>query len=231
MSDESRFEQQHGHPISYGIRLTSFVVSLVVRFILLTVRVHRIGPPFDRNGVIAFWHGEQLPLLAVRPSMESVAPVSLSRDGTLQANILRRFGVTSVRGSSSRGGLSVLRNLLRELKTGRSLLVAVDGPRGPRHKAKPGAQYLARKAGVPLWCISAFAPRALRLRKSWDRFLIPLPFSKIYVCVSEPHDFNGAGPQELAVADIERSLHRLKETAKAYASANSSSSFSPKNDT
>ncbi len=208
------------HPTTPVIRLLSFFISNLIRLILFTVRVHRNGPTFDQSGVIAFWHGEQLPLLAVRPDSRSVAPVSLSRDGTLQTHILRRFGITAVRGSSSRGGAAVLRTLLRELRQGRTLLIAVDGPRGPRHKAKQGAQYLAMKAGVPLWCISVFAPRSIRLRRAWDQFVIPLPFSSIYVCVDEPQYPKHNGIASLLESDIEKSLHRLAQSARNQAAEN-----------
>ena len=219
MSNRNHQKADIGHPNTIRLRIFGFVISLIVRLILLSVRVTKHGPDFDRSGVIAFWHGDQLPLLSVRPTSDAIAPVSLSKDGTLQANVLNQFGIGIVRGSSSRGGVSALRRMLSALSAGSKLLIAVDGPRGPMHKAKLGATYLAMKANVPLWCVGVFATRAIRLRRSWDQFMIPLPFSRIYINVSEPKYF-GAGSNACSPElEIEESLHALKQLAKTHASS------------
>ncbi|MGC6417752.1 MAG: lysophospholipid acyltransferase family protein [Bradymonadia bacterium] len=163
----------------------ALLISLIARLILVTLRIRRIGPPFDGPGVIAFWHGQQLPLLRIRPERDCVAPVSLSSDGDLQVKVLERFGIASIRGSSSRRSVGLTRGLLRALKRRKTVLIAVDGPRGPRCRVKDGAAFLARLSGTPVWCVSVHVARAIRLRTAWDHFIVPLPFSLVTIRVSD----------------------------------------------
>ena len=155
---------------------------MIVKLLLCSLRVKTIGDPFDQSGVIAFLHGEQLPLLIHRPQKSPlIAPISLSRDGDLQAKIMHRFGIKAARGSSSRGSVRVLKELLIWLKnTEGFVLIAIDGPRGPRGSVAPGALYLANKLGLPLWVCKVSCKYAIRL-SSWDQFMIPLPFAKVTI--------------------------------------------------
>jgi hypothetical protein len=134
------------------------LVRALLRLWLFTLRIRRTGPPFDRPAVIVFWHGDQFPLLAVRPSAPVAAAVSRSRDGSLQAGILGGLGVVSVRGSSSRGGAHAARGLLRALRAGWPVLLAVDGPRGPRGSVAPGAAFLAGRTGFPVQAVGVAVP-------------------------------------------------------------------------
>ena len=158
----------------------------VIRLWLLTLRCRRRGPPFGRPGIIAFWHGDQLPLLRIRPAAPVVAPVSLSRDGELQSQVLGGFGITSVRGSSSRGGARAGRGMVRALAENAFVLVAVDGPRGPRGEVKPGVAFAARLARAPVYPVGVAVRRGCRLSSAWDRFLLPLPFTRTEFVVGEP---------------------------------------------
>jgi lysophospholipid acyltransferase (LPLAT)-like uncharacterized protein len=171
--------------------LLALGIGLVVRLWLATLRVQRLGPPLVGPGLVAFWHGDQLPLLTIRPAGRLVAPISLSRDGRLQAAIMARFGIGDIPGSSSRGGASAARGLLRALGQGALALIAVDGPRGPRGQAQPGALFLARQTGLPLWPVGVAVRRGRRLR-AWDRFLLPCPFTRTVVVVGEPLHFDRA---------------------------------------
>lgn len=159
---------------------------LVLRLWIATLRYRRCGPPFDQPGLIAFWHGDQLPLFRARPAGPVVAPVSMSRDGRLQAKILRRLGIRDVPGSSSRGGLAAARGLLRAIRGGAIALLAVDGPRGPRGQVKPGVVYLAQRTGTPIWPVAVAVGRGRRLARAWDRYLLPLPFTRAVVWVGDP---------------------------------------------
>ncbi|MCB9522353.1 MAG: DUF374 domain-containing protein [Myxococcales bacterium] len=179
----------------------------------MTLRVQRCGPPFEGPGVIAFWHGDQLPLLAIRPG-DAVAPMSLSRDGRLQARVMAAFGVRDVAGSSSRGALAAARGLRRQVAGGAVALVAVDGPRGPARVAKPGAAWLARHVGCPLWPVAVDAV-GWRLR-AWDRFLLPRPFSRVVVAVGEPVSLAaGLSADELA-AHTGAALEAASAVARAH---------------
>ena len=149
-----------------------------------------IDPRLEREGarrwVYAFWHGNQLALTALPLRGATCVLVSLSKDGALQQGAMRALGLHVVRGSSSRGALSGLKGLVRRLRGGQDAVFAVDGPRGPRGVAKPGAECAARLAGgvcVPLGCA---AERAYEVPKSWDAFRIPLPFTRICITLGAP---------------------------------------------
>jgi lysophospholipid acyltransferase (LPLAT)-like uncharacterized protein len=137
--------------------------------------------------LIAFRHGDQLPLLALRRQMGTlVAPVSLSTDGELQSVILGRLGIFCVRGSSSRGGARAARGLLQAVRRGANGLVAVDGPRGPFGSVKPGVVFLARTTGAPIFPVAAACRAGRRIERAWDRYLLPRPFTRTSVCVGAP---------------------------------------------
>ena len=166
-------------------RLLAWAIALFVRGWIATLRVRQVGV-VEGPAVIAFWHGDQLALLRARPAGRLIAPMSASRDGRLQARIMQRFGIDDAAGSSSRGGLAAARALLKALRAGATALVAVDGPRGPAQIAKPGAGFLSRRAGVPLRPVGIAARRAHRLQRAWDRFALPMPFTRVVVVFGPP---------------------------------------------
>jgi lysophospholipid acyltransferase (LPLAT)-like uncharacterized protein len=106
--------------------------------------------------------------------------VSRSFDGELIARTVERLGFVAVRGSSSRDGAVGLRNLQRAYQEKNYIAITADGPRGPAQIAKPGVTQLAQLAGAPVGAIYIHPHRAWTLR-SWDRFLIPKPFSRVTV--------------------------------------------------
>jgi len=162
------------------------LIAAAVRLLAATWRVVRVGREeldaalADGPVVFAFRHGEQLAVLGTHAGLPVTALASRSRDGELAARVIERLGFEAIRGSSSRGGLAALAAGRRVLRGGRSLALTVDGPRGPAGEPKPGAAALSRMARAPLCWVKVEVSRAVRL-KSWDRFLIPLPFARITV--------------------------------------------------
>jgi len=150
------------------------------------------------------------------------AAVSRSRDGSLVAATLRGLGFADPpRGSSSRGGASALKGLLRALEDGTTVAVLVDGPRGPAGVAKPGIAALSRLAGIAIQPVAFAARPALRLG-SWDRSLVPLPFARVVCAFGEPippqpeADRAAERRAERACArTLERSLAALQRAAEA----------------
>jgi lysophospholipid acyltransferase (LPLAT)-like uncharacterized protein len=114
-----------------------------------------------------------------------VTLVSLHRDGEYITRAVRRWGYTAVRGSTSRGGLEALRELIRHVKQGRSLAITPDGPRGPREKMKPGPVIIAQRTGAPIIPVVSGASRGWFFG-GWDRFLIPQPFARCQIVYGEP---------------------------------------------
>ncbi len=186
---------------------SDFVQGLLARllgrylhFALRTTRWTLVGDGhFDTIGagqaaVFAFWH-ECLPLMPAlsliadgRPSYRRVpihTLVSRHRDGRFIGEVVRRFGIEPVLGSSSRGGPAALRTLLALLKKGDHIGITPDGPRGPRHSPAPGVAQLAALAGVPVLPCAARSTHRIVLG-TWDRMAIPLPFGRGFMVCGAP---------------------------------------------
>lgn len=131
--------------------------------------------------IYCFWHQCVLPCTVYFRYARAVILISRSFDGELITRILRMFGFGAVRGSSSRGGKEGLLGLVRTLESGRTAIFTADGPRGPIYRTKMGPIKLAQLTGAPIGVFHLEPERAWTLH-SWDRFLIPKPFTRI--CVS-----------------------------------------------
>ncbi len=143
-----------------------------------------------RTAVVVFWH-EYLPLVTAlwlrarreNPDLSLNVMISRHRDGRLIADVIRRWGINAIAGSSARagksekGGAAALRHLLGLLRDGRVVTITPDGPRGPRRVMQPGSARLAALAGVPVVPIAVFCRPSRRMR-SWDRMMLPLPFGR-----------------------------------------------------
>ncbi len=155
--------------------------------------VHREGSRF----VGAFWHNRILMTAYFLRHRGIVAMISRHRDGEYIARVSRRLGFAAARGSGSRGGRGAVVELLRALRRGRDVLVTLDGPRGPRYRAKPGAAYVAGKTGSPVLPFTVAVDRSWAL-PSWDGFIVPKPFSRALVIFGTPIRVGPhPGPQEL----------------------------------
>jgi lysophospholipid acyltransferase (LPLAT)-like uncharacterized protein len=160
------------------------VVWVWVRTLSIVVELPPRSPASRR--VIAFLHGQQFALLAVRRCARTAVLVSQSKDGDIQAAVMRMLGFEVVRGSSSRGGARGLVELVRRVRGGLDAAFAVDGPRGPLGVPKPGAALTAHRAGVALVPVASASARKIVLRGAWDAFEIPWPFSRVAVVFGEP---------------------------------------------
>ena len=166
------------------------------------------GTPF----VIALWHNECFTLIALKEQFRVMTVASQSRDGAYIAGVLEHLGFVVARGSSSRGGAGALLSCIRHMREDHlSPAITLDGPRGPRHQAKDGAIFLACQAEAPLLPVRALPERCLRF-KSWDRFELPLPFSRIRVVYGTPYTIERKlDPQALAEErdKLNRIMHSL----------------------
>lgn len=166
--------------------------SWLVKAICGTLRVRVLRGDLEaaarrpgRNVIYAFWHGHLLYLMYRYRGSGVPILVSQSRDGEFLSRLLQHFGLPAIRGSSSRGGQRSLRELVRRARAGASAAIAPDGPRGPRHRAQPGIIALARLAGLPILPVAVGARWKVEFH-SWDRFLLPLPGSRVVVAYGEP---------------------------------------------
>lgn len=190
-----------------------------VRFRVLSAEPHRALT--QRGGVIyTLWHGRLLPLTYFHRKQDIATLISQSSDGEYIARVVERWGYTAMRGSSSRGGSGALREMVKAARAGRSMAITPDGPRGPRQKLKPGVLTLAQLTGQPMIPMSASASRAWWVDARWDRFLVPKPFSTVFVRYADPvyvpRDADGAIINRIG-AEVEGTLIRLTDETDADA--------------
>ena len=165
--------------------------------------------------ILAFWH-EQLVMMPFAYRGKQVCiMVSHHRDGELITRALRPLRIGTARGSSTRGWSGALKGMLRAHRDGADLAFAPDGPRGPRYVAKSGVLQVARATGVPIVPVAAAARWCRRIR-SWDRLIIPFPWSRIVYVVGEPLDVAAnAGSAEIEQARVALEGELTRITARA----------------
>lgn len=193
------------------LRLVLFALAATWRLTKVTGGEHMERLRADgRPAIYAFWHdrifylGHFLQRRLARRGVGVTVLISRSRDGDFGDALTRLLGAKVVRGSTSRGGSSALRSLIKELRRRRSVVIVVDGPKGPHRQPKPGALMLARTSGAPVVPITWKADRAWRLG-TWDATEIPKPFSRIEVHVGEPMEL----PRDLDEEAMAQALAHL----------------------
>jgi len=160
------------------------MLNLLLKLLVLSWRIKFERPLPDKPIVIGLWHQDLPACLAAFKWRNIAVLISKSNDGSKFAKLAKSLGYDVFRGSGSRGQ-SEVRHLLKALGEGRSAGMALDGPKGPALIAKPGAEWLSSKASVPLAEVNVKYSHALRLKKSWDKTFIPLPFSKISIFLNK----------------------------------------------
>ncbi len=156
------------------------LLSAVYRKWAPTLKYTKIGKPPDSAAVIVLWHRKLWGGVYAYLGYDAVGLASLHRDAEPIAKILLDLGFKVVRGSSTRGGVSGSIGLIRHLKRGRLVAITPDGPRGPAEKFKKGAWEIARAVNVPMIFTGVGYSHFIKF-KSWDRFELPLPFSRVFV--------------------------------------------------
>lgn len=211
------------HKARWWERLLARLIYTLILCVAATLRfrwtdasgLFGVGPP-PGPVIFATWHNRlALSLVIYRRHVQRLqkerrlaALVSASRDGGLLARILELFNVQPVRGSSSRRGGQALLELTGWAERGFDLAVTPDGPRGPCYKVQDGTISAAAVTGSAIIPVSYYLRSKIRL-KSWDRFQIPLPFSRCEVVLGEPVSIarDADAPQrEQTRAELERRL-------------------------
>jgi len=158
----------------------SQALNLILKLLVLSWRVKFEKPLPEGSVVIGLWHQDLPACLAAFKRRNIAVLISKSDDGSKFAKLCKSLGYDVFRGSGSRGQ-SEVRHLLKALGEGRSAGMALDGPKGPALVAKAGAEWLSRKASVPLVEVAVEYSCAIRLKRSWDKTFIPLPFSRVFI--------------------------------------------------
>lgn len=204
-------------------RALAWLIALYIRLVFALTRWTRIGDAevvaqatAGRPFIVCFWHGRMILMPRFwRFAMPMYLLGSPHRDGQLILRTLRHFGVQSIIGSSSKRGARALREMARVIENGGSIVMAPDGPRGPRMRVAPGIIALARLSGAPIVPVT-FSTTQGRVLRSWDRFLLALPFGKgVFIAgehLSVPHDADDAA-LEAARLELERRLNAITSEA------------------
>ena len=168
--------------------------------------------------IYLFWHEYILFPLHLRGHCNLAMLLSRHRDAEVLSHVAHHLGFDFVRGSTNRGGVTAMRELLRKSRD-MHLTITPDGPRGPRRRLAPGSIYLASKLGMPLVLLGLGFDRPWRVR-SWGRFAIPRPFSRAR-CVLSPEIHVPAGLDRKGLEHyrgrVETLLNRLCDEAEAWA--------------
>jgi lysophospholipid acyltransferase (LPLAT)-like uncharacterized protein len=151
----------------------------------IDVRGGRRSGPEAGPRLFAFWHRGILPLTYLYRHTGSVVLISRHSDGEYISHVTCRLGFGVVRGSTSRGGLRALLEMARAGRLGHRLAVSPDGPRGPRRVLQTGLLHIAQRSALPISPVAFEAVRRTEL-PSWDRFVIPHPWSRVVVVAGDP---------------------------------------------
>jgi len=179
-------------------RIACWVTHCYIRFVYLTNRWSVEGGEWPRRltregrtFIVAFWHGR---LLMMPPAWHQLTSfhmlISAHRDGRIIAGAMTYFGIETIAGSTSRGGSSALRAMLKQLKEGGCVGITPDGPRGPAMTVSVGTVNIARLARVPIVPLT-YATSRRRLLATWDRFHLALPFGRGVYLWGEPIEIAG----------------------------------------
>jgi len=191
-------ENKRNWKLAIAVRLGSVIIralAITWRYRITNAAAWRELRSRRQPFIFAFWHGTMLPLVWTHRGEGVSVVISEHRDGEIIARIVESFGFKTIRGSSSRGAARALIGIVRELERGSEVAVTPDGPRGPARRFASGALVAAQRVGVPIVGIGVVASSAWRLN-SWDRFMIPKPFSRVQIAYTLPTSVAAASARE-----------------------------------
>lgn len=194
------------------IRLADYAFYVLIFLIGKTIRFEKIGwehyEASKENGktpILAFWHNRIFTATYYFRNRGIVVMSSYSFDGEYVARFIQRFGFGVVRGSSTRGGIGALIEMIKLMRKNFPMGFSVDGPKGPKYVVKSGACLLAKKTGNPIVPFNIEVEKYWEV-KNWDRLQIPKPFTRARVQIAEPIYV----PHDASDEDIEKSRAHLQ---------------------
>ena len=192
-------------------------IRLIGKTLRYSVYIEEGGPP-DLGShplILCFWHEGIFVSTYVFRNQKIGVISSHSFDGEYTGRIISKFKYVPIKGSSSKGAIRAFLGSRRHLEQGNTVAFTSDGPRGPAHIAKPGPVLLASKTGLPLVAFHIASEKAWRLR-SWDRAMIPKPFSRTLICMSKkialPRDANES-QMETCQSELQAAQERVRRFA------------------
>ncbi|NLO90436.1 MAG: lysophospholipid acyltransferase family protein [Elusimicrobia bacterium] len=198
--------------VPWVARLYLLLVGKTARITLLPDAESSATEKSGGNYIYAIWHSRLVFLVYSHRFRNVCALVSKSKDGEYLARLLSRFGFDTVRGSTSKGGTAALLNLLDRAQAGQHPVVTPDGPKGPQRTVQSGILLLAQKTGLPVIPVSCGLSRKI-VFNSWDKFQLPLPFSKAVVAYGRPIHVGEQDDTAAKSEEIRLELDRITEQA------------------
>lgn len=195
------------------------VIRLIGPTLRLAVSFEDGAPPSlaTRPMVLSFWHDCIFPATYVWRNLQIRVLSSDSFDGEYTGRIIRKFGFVKIRGSSSRGAVRALLGLRREIEQGATVAFTIDGPKGPRHVAKPGPVLLAGSTSAPMVAFH-IAVKDAWILNTWDRSVIPKPFSRALMRISKQIQVpahSGETERETYLRELQAALERVSAFAES----------------
>ena len=172
-----------------------FLLLAITKLIHWTLRYEYQGQHYledakkiskNKNYLLALWHQNLAGSIMAHSEKTHAVIVSPSQDGEYVAKVCKQFGLITCRGSSSREGQKALRQMIRIMKSGVPGAITVDGPKGPAGIVKEGIIELARLSGAPIVPLNVTISQYFEFKKSWDRFRLPKPFTKVTIYYGKP---------------------------------------------
>jgi len=208
------------------IRAADLVFFILIKLIGRTVRWQVEGwehwEAASRDGQIpiyTFWHNRVFLSTYFWKQRRIVVMTSRSFDGEYIARFIQRFGYGAARGSSTRGGVGAIVEMVRLMRAGSPTAFTIDGPKGPRYVAKMGAVLLAKKTGHPVLPFTITAKKFWTANKSWDHSQVPKPFTRVRVDIAQPIYVPSDAGEELLEAkrdELQHSLDAINERGERW---------------
>lgn len=200
--------------------IASLLIGRSLRWEIFDCHNFEAAERMGKRTIFACWHRVIFSGVWFWRKRGMVVMTSQNFDGECIARILRKHGYGAARGSSSRGAIQALKDMIRVMRSGLDTAFTVDGPRGPRFVAKPGAIQLAKATGAPIFCFHVALKYAFVLRKSWDLFQIPFPFSRAALLCGAPvlvaRDA-GEAEQSQKLREVQSTLEALQRRGEEWA--------------
>lgn len=190
-----------------GIKILPSLLNLLIKS--LKIEIENSGTLNSENYVLMFWHGKMLCGWWLGKDKNFYGVVSQSKDGEILSRLLLKWKYKLIRGSSSKDSKEVMNQMVEVLKSGFSLAITPDGPRGPREKMKIGGLIAAVRSNKPVALCGIHYEKKF-VFNSWDKFELPKPFSKVLIKLSEPKKF----PAGLSNDEYERIRQELEDELK-----------------
>ncbi|MBV9958527.1 MAG: lysophospholipid acyltransferase family protein [Acidobacteria bacterium] len=202
-----------------------FLIRVIGRTVRLTVEGWEHWEEATRGGrlpIYTFWHNRVFLATYFWQQRRIVVMTSQSFDGEYIARFIQRFGYGAARGSSTRGAVAAIVEMVRLMRAGSPTAFTIDGPKGPRYEAKMGAVLLAKKTGSPVLPFNIAAEKFWEAR-SWDAFQVPKPFTRARVLIAPPIEVPPDADEAALQAkrdELQRALDDLNERGDRWRASN-----------